>query len=85
MIHDPIYLEAPELTIPNFSFVWSRVDLPVDTPKVIDPIIRENMAEAANDLFNAMDDCVLEQKEILATGLANNCQNLDAMSQKKLH
>lgn len=76
--HAPIHLEIEEATVLPFSFVWSSVETQ-DTPKVVDPIIRENMAEASNALFNAMDDCVLSQKETLAAYFQNNCLNLDSL------
>ena len=81
LIHE-LELVFPEATIPDFSFVWSRVDLPVEPSKVVDPIIRENMAEASNDMFNAMDDCVLAQKAELTTSIENNCLSLDSIQDR---
>ncbi|MCB9082679.1 MAG: hypothetical protein H6555_13320, partial [Lewinellaceae bacterium] len=74
----PVTLTIPdEPAFPPFSFVWSKVTPEYDPPKEPDPIVRENMAEAKNDLFNAFDRCVQSQQMAFKTDMTENCFNLE--------
>ena len=83
LVHQIVTFLIPDPTIPDFSFVWTKVEVDDQGPgDFIDPIIRENMAEAKNDLFNAFDKCVLQQQEELTSDIASNCLSIDKVKDK---
>lgn len=66
---------------PDFAFVWGRVDLEEEEEEPEpDPIIRENMAEAQTELFNAFDECLAKAKNSFSVSLDSACFNLDNFS-----
>ncbi|MEO6038740.1 MAG: hypothetical protein ABIQ93_10025, partial [Saprospiraceae bacterium] len=60
---------------PTFSFVWSKPKQDPVPAATVDYILKDNMAEAKNEMFDAFDRCATRQAADLDTMMRFNCLN----------